>query len=41
MAEYETVMVNFIKSGNHESSFTKVAKRVLLNNDKAQLERHI
>jgi hypothetical protein len=31
LAEYDTVMVNFTKSGNHESSFTRVAMRVLLN----------
>ncbi len=29
--EYATVMVNFTKSDNHESSFTRVAMRVLLN----------
>jgi hypothetical protein len=33
MAEYETVMVNFTKVGNHDSSFTKLAMRVLLDND--------
>ena len=33
LAEYDMVMVNFTKSGNHESSFTKVAMRVLLNGE--------
>jgi hypothetical protein len=27
------MMVNFTKSGSHESSFTRVAMRVLLNDD--------
>ncbi len=31
-AEYDTVTVNFMKSGNHDSSFTKVAMLALNNN---------
>lgn len=33
IAEYDTVIVNFTKSGNHDSSFTRAAMRALVHND--------